>query len=234
MSASHGARPVPEAAARVLRLIDHAILNPDATEEDVRTACQLGADLGVVTVCVQACWAKIAVEVLQGHTTRPASVLGFPHGANTTEAKLIEAITLLETGVVELDMVMNVGWFRSGRLDDVAEEISSLHLVCSGAGVVLKVILETGYLTDEQKVEAAALAAREEADFVKTSTGFGPSGATVEDVRLLHSAVPPHVGVKAAGGICTLAQIQELVAAGASRIGTSSTRAIAAELGVEV
>jgi deoxyribose-phosphate aldolase len=145
----------------------------------------------------------------------------------------MEAIVLLEARVNEIDMVMNIGWLKSRRLDEVGEEIGALHAILSVGGVTFKVILETGYLTDEEKVLAAELAARYGADFVKTSTGFGPSGATASDVRLLRQSVPQSVGVKAAGGIRTLAQVEEMLTAGATRIGTSATRAIASELGVE-
>ena len=220
--------------AQILSFIDHSILRPDATDADVEAACALADKLGVATVCVQPCWAKLAAELLRSSQVKPASVIGFPHGATTTEAKLMEAISLLDAGVKELDMVINIGWLKSGRHDDILDEISALHTVCSAANVVLKVILEVAYLTDDEKRQAARLAVEAGADFVKTSTGFGPSGATVEDVRLLRQVVPENVGVKAAGGIRTLADVQAMLQAGANRIGTSSTLAIARELGMEV
>lgn len=218
----------------VLACIDHSVLRPDAREDDVRAACELGQRLGVAAVCVQPSWAKLAAELLGDSSVRPASVIGFPHGVTTTEAKLMEAISLLEARVKELDMVMNIGWLKSGRFDDLADELGAMHTICSAAGVTLKVILETGYLTHDEKRKAAALAAGAGADFVKTSTGFGPAGATVEDVKLLREAVPNDVGVKAAGGIRTLSQVREMMEAGASRIGTSATADIARELGLEV
>ncbi len=196
--------------------------------------CELGRRLGVATVCVQPCWVEIAAEVLDGSGVGVSSVVGFPLGATITEAKLMEAMALFEHGVSELDMVMNVGWFKTGLRDEVADEIGVVHVVCQAAGVPLKVILETAYLTDDEKREAAVLAAQAGAEFVKTSTGFGPAGATVEDVRLLREAVPENVGVKAAGGIRTAEQALAMLKAGASRIGTSSTAQIAKGLGVEV
>ncbi|MBC7286891.1 MAG: deoxyribose-phosphate aldolase [Armatimonadetes bacterium] len=225
---------IPDTAREVLSKIDHSVLRPDATREDVITACDLGRRLGVATVCVQPCWVGLAAETLRDSGVAVSSVVGFPHGATVTEAKLMEVISLFQAGVAELDVVMNIGWFKSGRLDDVADEIGTIHLVCEAGRVLLKVILETGYLTDEEKAQAAKLAAEAGADFVKTSTGFGPGGATVEDVRLLRQAVPDRVGVKAAGGIRTAEQAQQLLAAGASRIGTSATLDIARGLGVEV
>jgi len=229
-----GTGAAPEDASRVLGILDHSVLAPNATEADVLAGCRLGAALGVATVCVQPCWAKTAAEALRDSGVKPGSVLGFPHGVTTTEAKLIEAISLLEAGVRELDMVINVGWLKSGRTEDLHEDVGSVHAVCSAAEAVLKVILETCYLTEEEKRAGALLAAGHGVDFVKTSTGFGPAGATVEDVRLLREILPPRTGVKAAGGIRTLAQVREMMAAGAGRIGTSATAAIAAELGVEV
>lgn len=230
-----GEGAAPDDAAAVLGILDHSVLRPDATEEEVLAACRLGAAAGVATVCVQPCWLKTAVGALQGTSVKPASVLGFPHGATTTHTKRAEAISLLASGARELDMVINVGWLKSGRPQELEDEISVVHAACLVVGSVLfKVILETCYLTEEEKREGALLAARQGVEFVKTSTGFGPAGATVEDVRLLREVLPRKTGVKAAGGIRTLAQVREMIAAGASRIGTSATAAIAAELGVEV
>jgi deoxyribose-phosphate aldolase len=224
----------PIEARPILAVIDHSALRPDLTAEDIKAACQLGRRLGVAAVCVQPCWAKLAAELLAGSQVKTASVVGFPHGASLTEAKLMEAIALFEAPVAELDMVLNIGWLKSGRYEELSEELGALRVVCSGAGVVLKVILETGYLSDEEKRRGAELAARAGADFVKTNTGFGPSGASVQDVRLLRAALPPRVGIKAAGGVRSLAQVQALLAAGATRIGTSATADLARQLGVEV
>ena len=225
---------IPEEARRVLGTIDHSVLRPDATREDVIVGCELGRKLGVATVCVQPCWAEMAAEILNDSDVGVSSVVGFPLGATITEAKLMEAMALFEQGVAELDMVMNIGWFKTGLRDEVADEIGVVHVVCKAANVPLKVILETAYLTDEEKREAAHLAVEAGAEFVKTSTGFGPAGATVEDVRLLRAAVPDSVGVKAAGGIRTAEQALAMLEAGASRIGTSSTAEIARGLGVEI
>jgi len=222
------------AAADVLRLIDHSLLQPCATRADVEAACALARRLGLAAVVVQPCWAGLAAETLYGSGVRAASVVGFPLGATTTEAKLMEALGLVQAGVGEVDMVLNLGWLKSGLQEEAAHEVGAVKAVLRPAGVLLKVILEVGYLRDAEKTEAAQMAAVAGADFVKTCTGFGPGQATVEDVRLLRAAVPDSVGVKAAGGIRTLAQARELVAAGATRLGTSATVAIARELGVEV
>jgi deoxyribose-phosphate aldolase len=225
--------PMQQPDTSILRLIDHSVLSPAATRAEVEAACDLGLRLRVAAVCVQPCWAELAADRLRDTEVKAASVLSFPHGTALTEVKLVEAVSLLRAGVGEIDMVANLGWIKSGRVEDVADEIAAVHVLLVSVGVKLKVILETGYLTDAEKASSAHAAAAAGADFVKTSTGFGPSGATVEDVRLLRASVPEEVGVKAAGGIRTLAQAAELVAAGASRLGTSATATIAAELGVE-
>lgn len=218
----------------ILRLIDHSLLHACATRDEVLEACRLGMRLGVAAVVVQPCWAGLAAETLHESGVQAASVIGFPLGVTTTEAKLMEALGLVQAGVSEVDMVVNLGWVKSGMLDDAAHEIGAVKAVLRPAGVSLKVILEVGYLDDTEKTQMAQMAAVAGADFVKTCTGFGPGQATVDDVRLLRAAVPPNIGVKAAGGIRTLAQARELVAAGATRLGTSATAAIARELGVEV
>jgi deoxyribose-phosphate aldolase len=218
--------------ASILKLLDHSVLSPAATRADVEAACDLGLRFGVAAVCIQPCWAEVAAERLRDTEVTAASVVSFPHGTALTEIKLMEAVVLLRAGIREIDMVANIGLIRSGLLQEAADEIAAVHVLLVTVGVKLKVILETGYLTDEEKVSAARAVAEAGAEFVKTSTGFGPSGATVEDVRILRASVPPEVGVKAAGGIRTLAQAADLVAAGANRIGTSATAAIAAELGL--
>ncbi|MCX7598745.1 MAG: deoxyribose-phosphate aldolase [Armatimonadetes bacterium] len=220
--------------SEILGLIDHSLLHPCATRQEVEDACRLGMRLGVAAVVVQPCWAGLAADILGDSSTRAASVVGFPLGVTTTEAKLMEALGLVQAGVGEVDMVINLGWVKSGQLDDAGHEIGAVKAVLRPAGLLLKVILEVGYLSDAEKAEAARMAAIAGADFVKTCTGFAPGQATVEDIRLLREAVPPGVGVKAAGGIRTAAQAQELVAAGANRLGTSATAAIARELGAEV
>ena len=188
----------------------------------------------MATVCVQPCWVEMAVEMLDGSDTGVSSVVGFPLGATVTEAKLMEAMALIEDGVAELDMVINIGWIKSGMDDQAADEIGVVHVVCEAAGVPLKVILETAYLSEEEKRRAAELAVQAGAEFVKTSTGFGPGGANVEDVKLLREVVGEGAGVKAAGGIRTAEQAMAMLEAGANRIGTSATADIARQLGVEV
>lgn len=214
--------------------IDHAVLAPDATRDDVMAACELALSLGVASVCVHPLWVGVAAERLRGTKVRAGTVVGFPLGATTSDVKAFETRQAVANGADEIDMVMAISALKSGEraavLDDIAGVVGAAYAAAAEQPVV-KVILEMCYLTGEEKRVAAELAVEAGADFVKTSTGLGPHGATVEDVRLLRKLVPSHVGVKAAGGIRTLEQLRAMVAAGADRIGTSSTRAIAEELG---
>jgi len=220
----------------IIGMIDHAVLAPDATRADVLAGCALAAELGVAGVCVQPWWVEVAAQALAGSGVVCGTVAGFPLGANTSAVKMVEAIGAFRAGAQEVDMVLAITALKSGDYDavhaDVAGVVDAARGSATNGAPVVKVILEMCYLTDDEKRIAAALAIEAGANFVKTSTGLGPHGATVEDVALLRALAPPHVGVKAAGGIRTLAQAQAMVAAGATRIGTSATRAIAEELGV--
>jgi len=206
------------------RLIDHTLLKPEATEEQIRRLCAEARHYGFAAVCVNPWWVPLCVQELKGTGVKVATVIGFPLGATTTEAKAFEARQAVEAGAEELDMVINVGALKSGHLDRVQEDIAAV--VRAAAGRVVKVILETGLLTDEEKVTACRLAVAAGAHFVKTSTGFGPGGATVADVRLMRQTVGDQVGVKASGGIRDHATAVAMVEAGASRIGASSSVAI--------
>jgi deoxyribose-phosphate aldolase len=209
-------------------MLDHSVLRPESTEEDVKNACSLAIDLGLAAVVVNPSHIPIVAANLKGSIVKTCSVISFPFGLSTTEAKLAEARGVLARGAEEIDVVMNFSALRSGRDDYVLNEIRSLtDLAKSGAKKALvKVILETCYLNEAEKRRACMLAVSAGADFVKTSTGFGPAGATVEDVRLMKQTVGPRIGVKAAGGIRTAQQALQMIEAGADRIGTSSSASI--------
>jgi len=213
---------------KLASMIDHSVLRPESTEDDVRKTCILGTSLGVAAIVVNPAHIPVTVANLKGSTVKACSVISFPFGLSTTEAKLAETRNVLAQGAEEVDVVMNFSALRSGREDYVLDEIGKITaLAKSGTKKALvKVILETCYLTESEKKQACLLAVKGGADFVKTSTGFGSAGATVEDVRLLRQMVGPNIGVKAAGGIRTLEQALQMVEAGANRIGTSSTLSI--------
>ena len=211
--------------AELARLIDHSVLKPEATEAEVRAGAEVVRTWQIGFYCLQPCWLKLARALLSGVDARLVSVVGFPHGCDLPEVKARAAALAVTDGAAEIDMVMNFGLLKSGRPDDVAADISAV--VRAVPGVPVKVILETAALTDTEKTLACRLACDAGARFVKTSTGFHPSGgATVSDVRLLRAAVGSGYGVKASGGIRTLADAQAMIDAGASRIGASASAAI--------
>ena len=208
--------------ASIASLIDHTLLKPEATESDLAHLIDEARKFAFASVCVNPCWVTKASEALSGSRVRVCTVIGFPLGANTSRVKLFEAEQALLQGAQELDMVQNVGALLSGNLQLVQQEIASLADLAHEHGALLKVILESCLLNDEAKITACRLAAEAKADFVKTSTGFATSGATAGDVKLMRLAVGSRLGVKASGGIRTLAALQEMVQAGATRIGTSA------------
>ncbi len=191
-------------------------------DADIRKLCAEARQYGFASVCVNPCWVPVATEELAGSAVKVCTVVGFPFGANATEVKSFETGVAMAEGALEIDMVLNVGALRSGRADAVREDIIAVVDTAHLGGAIVKVILETALLTREQKVEACRLAVAAGADFVKTSTGFAASGATAEDVALMRQAVGPAMGVKASGGVRTLEDTKKMVAAGATRIGTSS------------
>lgn len=203
-------------------LIDHTLLKPDATAAQVEQLCCEARELGLGAVCVNPSYVKLAAKLLEGTKVTICSVVGFPLGASKKEIKAYEARRALLDGAREIDMVMNVGAMKSGDYRLVEEDMRGVREAC-GRQVVLKVILETALLTDEEKVKACEIAKKAGVDFVKTSTGFGPGGATVEDVRLMRSVVGPQMGVKASGGIRDTEAAERMIAAGASRIGASAS-----------
>lgn len=216
----------------VAQKIDLAVLRPDATESDVLKGCEQAKFWGVKSLVVLPCWLELIVRELEGSEVVPSTVIAFPFGAETTEVKAATAKWAVQIGAGELDMVMAIGQFKSGNHDYVRRDIEAVVEAAKGirSDVIVKVIIETGYLTDEEKQVAAQVVEAAGADFVKTSTGFGPKGATVEDVKLLKQSVSERVKVKAAGGIRTWQQAHALLLAGADRLGTSSAAEILKEL----
>lgn len=213
-------------AEELAALIDHTLLKPDATETMVRRLCAEARQYGFAAVCVNPVYVKLAAEELKGSPVRVATVVGFPLGATFTEVKVRETALAVAAGAAEIDMVIDLGALKDGRLRRVEEDVAAVVREAAAGGATVKAILETTLLTEEEKVTAARLAVAAGAAFVKTSTGFGPGGATVEDVRLLKQTVGDKAGVKASGGIRTAEAALAMVAAGASRIGTSAGVAI--------
>ena len=211
--------------AELARMIDHSVLKPEATEADVRAGADVVRTWQIGFYCVQPCWLELAAELLRGTDGRLVSVIGFPHGCDLPEVKARAAVLAVAAGATEIDMVINVGLLKSGRSGEAGVDIAAV--VGAVPGIPVKVILETAALTDGEKHVACRLACDAGARFVKTSTGFHPSGgATIADVRLLRAAVGPALGVKASGGIRTLADAQAMIQAGANRIGASASAAI--------
>ncbi len=201
------------------KLIDHTLLKPNATQADIVRLCGEAQTYGFYSVCVNPYWVALAKKELAGSGVKVCTVIGFPLGATSTAAKVCETQTALRQGADEVDMVINVGALKSGDTGSVLEDIRAVRQSCPGK--VLKVIIETFLLTQEEKVAACQLAAQAGADFVKTSTGFSGGGATAEDVALMHRVIPANMQVKASGGVRTRADVDTMVAAGATRIGTS-------------
>ncbi len=204
------------------RYIDHTLLRPDATAADIDKLCAEAREYGFAAVCINPTWVRRAAEQLRGTDVAVASVIGFPFGAGTTDVKALEARRAIRDGASEIDMVINIGALRSGMHDLVREDIARVSDACREAGAANKVIIETALLTDEEKVIACRLAQQAKADYVKTSTGYASGGATVYDVALMREVVGPRMGVKAAGGIRTAQDVEDMIAAGATRIGASA------------
>lgn len=209
-------------------LIDHTNLKPEATPADIKRLCQEGIKYGFCTVCVNPCYVKLAAQELKGSKVKVCSVSGFPLGANRSDLKVKEAELACRDGAAEIDMVINVGALKSGDYRSIEEEVK-LILKAIGKGQILKVILETALLTQEEKIKGAKIVRESGAHFVKTSTGWGPGGATVEDVALLRKTVGKDVGVKASGLIRDYQKTLQLIRAGANRIGTSASLKIMEE-----
>lgn len=208
---------------RLARLIDHTLLKPEASRDDIRRVSEEALKYGFASVCVNPTNVAQVAEVLRASDVRVCTVAGFPLGATMTQVKVYETEQSIKLGAREIDMVINIGALRSGDYKAVEDDIRTVVEACHRGGAICKVILECVLLSDDEKRRACQIAKDAGAEFVKTSTGFGPGGATVEDVRLLRSAVGPEMGVKAAGGIRTFEDLKRMIEAGATRIGASAS-----------
>ena len=215
---------------KVAKTIDHSLLRPELTVDEVLAGCRLAAAYQVASVCCRPLDVGRCRDALAGSGVLVGTVVGFPHGASTSATKAFEAERALDEGAVELDMVLPIGWLRSGEDDYVQDDIAAVVAVARPRGAVVKVILENTYLTDEQKVRGCRLSEKAGADYVKTSTGYAPSGSTMDDLRLMRASVSDRVKVKAAGGIRTLDLLIEGLNAGMDRCGATATATIIDDL----
>ena len=211
----------------ILARCDHTLLKQTATWEEVRQLCDEGVEYGVASVCIPPCYVARASAYLEGRLP-VCTVIGFPNGYNSTAVKCFEAAEAIADGADELDMVVNLGWVREGRWKEILEEIGEVRRICGKH--VLKVIIETCLLTEEEKVELCRVVSDSGADYIKTSTGFSSGGATFEDVQLIMARVEPHLHIKASGGIATLEDAERFLELGAERLGTSRLVKLAAAL----
>jgi deoxyribose-phosphate aldolase len=217
----------------VARLIDHTILKPEATRAEVLQVCAEARKYGFASVCVNPFWIPLVAAELKGTHVKVCSVIGFPFGASTTASKVAETMGAIADGATEIDMVLNIGALRGGETEVVEADIRAVTEACHAHGAIVKVIFETALLDDDQKRIACKLCVAAGTDFVKTSTGFSKSGASVADIALMRAAVGPVMGVKASGGIRTLETLRAMVAAGATRVGASASVAIVESSGAE-
>jgi deoxyribose-phosphate aldolase len=210
----------------IAKTIDHSLLRPELDDAAIEEGCRLAAEYDVATVCVRPTDVARARELLIGTDVGIAATVGFPHGNHLTATKVLEAQQALDDGARELDMVLQIGALKSGRDADVQADIAAVVEVAHQRGALVKVIFENAYLTDDEKVRASHLSEAAGADFVKTSTGYAPSGATHDDLRLMRANTSPHVQIKAAGGVRSLDALLEVMALGVTRIGATQTKAI--------
>lgn len=210
----------------VAKYIDHAVLKPSHTDDDVRKACEMAKRWNIASVCVKPCHVLLAKKLLEGSDVKVCTVIGFPNGSTTTVTKVFETIDAIMDGASEIDMVMNVGKLISGDEHYVLNDIKQIINTCHSENVICKVIIETSLLTDDLMVKACELVKQAGADYVKTSTGFNGGGATLEDIALMKNTVGDQVKIKASGGIKTYEQAVAFIEAGCSRFGTSSTEEI--------
>jgi len=211
---------------KIVGLIDHTALKPDTTKEQIKKLCSEAIEYGFASVCVNPSYVELCSELLKDSSVKVCTVIGFPLGATTTAAKVFEASEAMGNGATEVDMVINIGAIKSGDFDFVKKDIAAIVQAAKGKAIV-KVILETCLLTEEEKIMSCKICKEVGADFVKTSTGFSTGGATVDDIKLMRSIVKPNLGVKASGGIRDYETAKAMVDAGASRIGASASVAIA-------
>src|SRR6187551_1774619 len=210
----------------IAKTIDHSLLRPELDDTFVEDGCRLAAEYDVASVCVPPVHVRRAGAILAGTDVKVGTVVGFPHGYATTETKVGETRQALAEGATEIDMVLQIGALKSGRDADVLADIAAVVEVAHAAGAIVKVIFENAYLTDDEKIRACHLTEAAGGDFVKTSTGFAPSGATHDDLRLMRANTSPHVQVKAAGGVRTLDALIAVMQLGVTRIGATATEAI--------
>ncbi len=205
------------------RMIDHTMLKPDTTVDDIKKLCAEAKEFEFASVCVNPCYVKLCSELLKNTIVKVCTVIGFPLGATTTQVKRAEAEQALAEGATEIDMVINIGLLKQGEIEYVFNDINQVVLAAKKYSAVCKVIIETSLLTDEEKVKACLIAKKAKADFVKTSTGFSSGGATVGDVALMRFVVGSAVGVKASGGIRSFEDAEAMIESGADRIGASAS-----------
>ncbi len=210
----------------VAKVIDHSLLRPELDDAFITAGCELAAAYDVASVCCRPADVVRAADILRGSDVKVGTTIGFPHGDHVTDIKVAEARRALADGAVELDMVLLIGALKSGRDTEVQDDIAAVVEVAHDAGAIVKVIFENAYLTDDEKVRACRLTEAAGGDFVKTSTGFAPSGATLDDLRLMRANTSPHVQVKAAGGVRTLDALLEVMAIGVTRCGATATAAM--------
>jgi deoxyribose-phosphate aldolase len=222
LAGGHGT--AKETPAELAKYIDHTLLKPTTTRADVVRVCEEAREYGFASVCLNTTWIALAKKLLVGTAVKPIAVVGFPLGAMVSTAKAAETRQAIADGALEIDMVINIGGLKGGDHDMVYRDIRAV--VEAAGGYPVKVILETAMLTREEKIAGCALSKAAEAHFVKTSTGFGGGGATVEDVSLMRSTVGPEMGVKASGGVRSSADVQKMLSAGATRVGASASVAI--------
>jgi deoxyribose-phosphate aldolase len=210
----------------VAKVIDHSLLRPELDDAFVTAGCELAAAYDVASVCCRPPDVTLAAGILRGTDVKVGTTIGFPHGNHVTAIKVAEAHRALADGAAELDIVLRIGALRSGRDAEVGADIAAVVEVAHAAGAIVKVIFENAYLTDDEKIRACHLTEAAGGDFVKTSTGFAPSGATLDDLRLMRANTSPHIQVKAAGGVRTLDALLEVMAVGVTRCGATATAAM--------
>ena len=209
--------------ADIAKMIDHSLLNPSFTDEQLEEGCQVALDYDVASVCIKPYYLKRCAELLRGSTIKASTTIGFPHGGHTTAIKLAEAKQALDDGGQELDMVVNIGKVLSGDWDYVKADVKAVVNLAHSRGQIVKVIFENFYLEDDHKIRLCEICGEVCADFVKTSTGYAEGGATMEDLKLMRKHSPPNVQVKAVGGVRTLDKLLEVRALGVTRVGASRT-----------
>jgi len=206
---------------KIAKTIDHSLLKPEMTRAQVAEGCEIARHYAVASVCCKPSDVAFCAELLRGSGVEVGTVVGFPHGSSTTETKVFETKQALQDGATEIDLVLNIGKLKSGLFEEVKDDIAAV--VDAAQGRIVKVILENAYLTDDEKVKACQLCEAAGAHYVKTSSGYAPSGATIEDVKLMRASVSPHIKVKSAGGVRTLDALIEMIDAGVERSGATTT-----------